>query len=78
MSNCKICGLGLVKTEEESGICYSCETNPKKIPLKDNKEDFQKKDHPKTKVKTYEGKQREAAKKFEEDAKLMAKEGYTK
>lgn len=75
MSKCKSCGVGLIDSEKEEGICYSCKTNPKQKASTEKKQDIQE-NKQFSKVKTYKGKKEDAAKKFESDAILMAKENY--
>lgn len=82
MSNCKVCDVDLVASEEGEGICYSCknksESERQAISNKIDPEIAEQKPEERltTKIKTYKGKKEVAAKKFEEDATLMAKEGY--
>jgi len=81
MSVCKVCGLGLVPSEEDGGICLSCENIPEEQRVVSEKaksliakSSNEKK--PATKIKTYKGKKDEVAKAFEKNAVTMEKEGY--
>jgi len=76
MAECIKCGGGLAKTEEASGICYPCEKTPNRNNKKVEPTELVATKPESTKVKTYKGKKDRAAKAFEEDAKLMAKDGY--
>ncbi len=81
MSSCKICGVGLIQSEEDEGICYSCEKIPEEQRVVSNKakSEIEKRknvEKPATKIKIYKGKKEEAAKLFEKNAVTMEKEGY--
>jgi hypothetical protein len=75
MSNCNVCGVELVASEESEGICYSCKTNPKK-PIRTSGVQQKAKAPAKTLVKTYKGSHDKAVKLFEADNVIMGDKGY--
>lgn len=83
MSNCKVCKVELIATEETEGICYACKNKTESerqaiIARRESPEPeaAEAKEKPKTIVKTYNGKKEVAARIFEMDAAKMVKEGY--
>lgn len=75
MSKCKVCGLGLVASEESAGVCYSCKTNPTKV-VKTTGVQPKAKTLAKTLIKTYKGNHDNAVKLFEADNVVMGDKGY--
>ena len=81
---CSVCKVGLVAVEEAEGLCYTCENKTAEerqaiIYRRENPEPESTTENtakPNTVVKTYSGKQQEAAQKFEADAVEMEKENY--
>jgi hypothetical protein len=84
MLDCKVCGLDLVASEKDKGICFSCENTPEKfrvykksIDKKTTELEENNPENPAIKIKTYNGdKNNTAAILFEKDTAAMAMQGY--